>query len=266
MVDLPSRDFRMLMESAAVLAEVEDPARLPKVVLGQIRRLVACDIASHNEVDLRQGRVRVLHDAPDLSNDHLVATFARLAGQNPLVAHSERTGDGAPVMFSDFLTARELRAREIYTDLYQPLGIEHQLACSLTNQPVVVGIALSRSGRDFTERDRAVLELLRPHLAAAHRRTRAHTRLPSVIDGEERFAGLTAREREVTMLVAAGMTNAEIATALTVSGKTVNAHLERIYKKLGVHRRTQLALLVAARTVASESAHEDTRQAPNHHR
>jgi DNA-binding CsgD family transcriptional regulator len=68
------------------------------------------------------------------------------------------------------------------------------------------------------------------------------------------------------MLVAAGMTNAEIATALTVSGKTVNAHLERIYKKLGVHRRTQLALLVAARTVASESAHEDTRQAPNHHR
>jgi DNA-binding NarL/FixJ family response regulator len=251
MVNLRSRDLKMLLESAAVLAEVEDVARLPTVVLEQVRRLVACDMVSHNEVDLRQRRARVLNDVPDLSNDELIAAFARLASQNPLVVHSQQTGDGSPVMFSDFLTARELHAREIYTDLYQPLGIEHQLACSLTNQPMIVGIALSRSGRDFTERDRAVLELLRPHLAAAYRRAGARARLASAMDGKERFASLTSREREVTMLVATGMTNAEIATALTVSGKTVNAHLERIYRKLGVHRRTQLALLVTAQSDAS---------------
>jgi DNA-binding CsgD family transcriptional regulator len=251
MVNLRSRDLRMLLESAAVLAEVEDAALLPTVVLAQMRRLVACDMVSHNEIDLRQRRARVLNDVPDLSNDELIAAFARLARQNPLVVHSEQTGDGSPVMFSDFLSVRELRAREIYADLYQPLGIEHQLAFSLTNQPMVVGIALSRSGSDFTERDRAVLELLRPHLTAAYRRADARMRLASPMDDDERLAGLTPREREVTMLAVAGMTNAEIATALTVSGKTVNAHLERIYRKLGVHRRAQLALLVTAQ-VASD--------------
>jgi DNA-binding CsgD family transcriptional regulator len=252
MVNLRSRDLRMLLESAAALAEVEDAALLPAVVLAQMRRLVACEIVSHNEVDLRERSARVLNDVPDLTSDELIAAFARLARQNPLVVHSEQTGDGSPVMFSDFLSTRELRAREIYTDLYQPLGIEHQLAFSLTNQPVVVGIALSRSGRNFTERDRAMLELLRPHLAAAYRRADARIRLASEMDGDEHLAGLTQREREVTILAVTGMTNAEIATALTVSGKTVNAHLERIYRKLGVHRRTQLALFVTSGSAASE--------------
>lgn len=242
------------MDSTAVLAAVEDAAALPAVVLAQMRRLVRCDIVSYNEVDLRERRVRVLHDVPDLSDERLITTFARLARQNPLVVHGERTGDGSPVMFSDFLTERELRAREIYSDLYRPLGIEHQLACSLTNQPSVVGIALSRSKRNFTERDRAVLELLRPHLAAAFRRVSVGARMASTIDRAERFAALTPREREVAVLVADGMSNAEIAAALTVSGKTVNAHLERIYRKLGVHRRTQLALLVAAQAAPLQVA------------
>lgn len=46
-------------------------------------------------------------------------------------------------------------------------------------------------------------------------------------------------------LIAGGLTNAEIARELEVSPKTVGAHVEHILAKLGVARRTELAVLAA---------------------
>lgn len=55
---------------------------------------------------------------------------------------------------------------------------------------------------------------------------------------------LTSREREIAEAVAQGMTNAQVARALFVSTATVKTHLARIFYKLGVSTRVQLALLV----------------------
>ena len=52
---------------------------------------------------------------------------------------------------------------------------------------------------------------------------------------------LTAQEREIAGLVAAGGSNKDVAAQLFLSTKTVEAHLTRIYRKLGVNSRTQLA-------------------------
>jgi DNA-binding NarL/FixJ family response regulator len=53
---------------------------------------------------------------------------------------------------------------------------------------------------------------------------------------------LTSREREVLAEIAKGRSNREIARALTVSEKTVKAHVSAILAKLGVQDRTQAAL------------------------
>jgi DNA-binding NarL/FixJ family response regulator len=57
---------------------------------------------------------------------------------------------------------------------------------------------------------------------------------------------LTARELTVAAHVAQGMTNREIAQALYLSTKTIEAHLHSAYRKLGTRCRTQLALHVAS--------------------
>ena len=69
---------------------------------------------------------------------------------------------------------------------------------------------------------------------------------------QEPWRPLTVREFEVARLIAKGMTNAEIAGELSVSPKTVSAHVEHILAKLGVARRTEVAAW-AAGTRAGEA-------------
>ena len=71
------------------------------------------------------------------------------------------------------------------------------------------------SGPDFSERDRALLVLLRPHLQQAY------------LDAERRrhpVPQLTPRQKELLRLVGAGHTNAQIARRLGISQGTVGTH------------------------------------------
>jgi DNA-binding NarL/FixJ family response regulator len=52
---------------------------------------------------------------------------------------------------------------------------------------------------------------------------------------------LSAREFEVSQLVAAGLTNRQIADQLVLAPKTISAHVEHILTKLGAARRTEIA-------------------------
>ena len=57
----------------------------------------------------------------------------------------------------------------------------------------------------------------------------------------ERYGGLTAREREVVALIARGRSNSEIASALVISERTVEAHSAHVRDKLGLTSRAQVA-------------------------
>ena len=94
---------------------------------------------------------------------------------------------------------------------------------------------------------------------------------------------LTARQRQVLDLVAAGTTsNKELAKELFISEKTVKSHIERITASLDVSRRTQLPLravelgllpaagreparLTLTRTAAATGGRAPDRQADQHH-
>lgn len=68
--------------------------------------------------------------------------------------------------------------------------------------------------------------------------------------GVPRAQSLTAREREVLTLMATGATNAAISRRLCISDGTVKSHVQRIFKKLGVSTRAEVAALYAnAKTV-----------------
>jgi DNA-binding NarL/FixJ family response regulator len=84
------------------------------------------------------------------------------------------------------------------------------------------------SGREFTERDALLLTLIRPHLVVLQR---------MATHREDGAAELTPRQWELMRLIAAGMTNRQIATRLSISEGTVRTHCENIFRQLQVNNR-----------------------------
>jgi DNA-binding NarL/FixJ family response regulator len=83
--------------------------------------------------------------------------------------------------------------------------------------------------------------------AAARELRRAGTRVSrraGAATAARRGASLSAREQEIVALVVEGRTNKEVAATLFLSEKTVENNLSRIYAKLGVRSRTELAAVL----------------------
>ena len=150
-----------------------------------------------------------------------------------------RTGDlRSAIKITDFYSTRQWHSTGMYADHDRLFGVEHSLMLCLPEAPpgTIAGperhvrLYLSRGpGPDFSERDRALLTLLRPHLHQAY------------LDAERRrhpVPRLTPRQKNLLRLVAAGHTNTQIARRLGISEGTVRTHLETIYERLGVSSRT----------------------------
>jgi DNA-binding NarL/FixJ family response regulator len=69
---------------------------------------------------------------------------------------------------------------------------------------------------------------------------------PDRVAPEDPLAPLTTQERRVALAVATGATNHEVAEMLFLSVRTVEFHLSNVFRKLGLHRRSELAHLVGA--------------------
>ena len=206
---LRERDLRALLQLVGEAHDADDLPEYRSTVLHGLPRLVATDYISYNEVDPGQGVVSVV--LPDDLPEKYYEVFARLAHQNPLIDQHTRTRDGRPYRFSDVVSRRELHRLDLYQQFYGEIGIECQIAIALPSRPgTTIGIALSRGRPDFSERDREVLNLARPHLVQAYRKAKNRERLLeilaavrrglddgsqslAVVDPDRRIAFLTAR-------------------------------------------------------------------------
>ena len=347
---LSARDARAVLDAVRDVNEVDDLDEFAVAVTQTVRALLPADGVGYNEVAPRVPRIVARTDPVDYVADDFAEHWARLSHQHPIYAYMRRTGDGSPRTMSDFLTRDEFRELELYWRLYGPIGAEYQIAFGLpAPQPLVVAIAATREDRDYTRRDRAVLETFRPHLMQAYHGVRTRAQLRADLDGvltsfaaagrhvafversglrfpgsgdavlmdwiddpteldawiaaqrrhldgdripgpagplsvvrgdrrlvvrfvsgaggtdtlliDERAAavdperlrlvGLTPREAEVLALMADGDDVADIARRLGVQATTVRKHLERIYRKLGVHSSAQA--VAAAYEVLAET-------------
>jgi DNA-binding CsgD family transcriptional regulator len=104
-----------------------------------------------------------------------------------------------------------------------------------------------REARDTLTQALEIFERL--GAAAWSERTRAE--LARIGGRAASSVGLTPTEARVAELVAAGGTNREVADALFVSVHTVEANLKRIYRKLGIRSRTELASTFPSRPPGS---------------
>jgi DNA-binding CsgD family transcriptional regulator len=177
----------------------------------------------------------------------------RVRDAEATLAMLERQADatGRPLAHASSARCRGLLAGEdeFAAQFERALAAHAMVPCPLerARTDLCFGERLRRSGQRILARERLEQALVafdalgaepwgehaRRELAATGQRARRRT--------EDTADELTAQELQVALLVAAGATNKEAATALFLSPKTIETHLLRVYRKLGVHSRVRMA-------------------------
>jgi hypothetical protein len=191
-VTASERDLRAL---AAIVtddwADLPAGEGLPPSLLDDLLGLIPSDFLTFMGIDSGRQENWFGYDVPvddyDILGDASPEEFWDNYWASDSCCYPDRTGDLRSVTkISDFYSARQWHSTGMYRDTVRLAGVEHQLALCLPAGPgrlagpgQTVRLLFSRGPRlDFSERDRAVLTLLRPHLHRAYidaeRRPRRH--------------------------------------------------------------------------------------------
>lgn len=234
-----------------VSAQGGDPTALARAGVAWLPRLVGSDITTLSVCDLASGKRSVVSEPGSAISSEALAAFDRHFRQHPLVVYHASHPDGASRKISDLMSTRDFHRTGLYNEYYRRIGISSAIAVPLyVDRRLLVSFVLNRIGRDFSDRDRDLLDLLRTPLAALYRGALASRGVCAAVNGSmPALPPLTPREREVLAWVAAGKTNRQIAQVLSTSPRTVQKHLEHIFDKLGVE--TRVAAVMRWRRFAS---------------
>lgn len=158
-----------------------------------LRDLIPSDHGAYLLTDRHTGELAWYTDVEEVTPEQQ-ALFRRWEHQHPTVAWYRANPGGPALQVSDFISSREWRALDLYADVMGPLGIDYQMSVTLVvTRRASVGLPLNRTDRAFSERDRLVLNLLRPHLLQLHRRVYARERARDAITALEREAERSGR-------------------------------------------------------------------------
>jgi len=171
--------LRHLSQTLLRLYGQDDPAALPLAFADSLAQVIPCANAGYNVVRTtptpaagdgivvvrsRGVRVPTEEEMPLVRNLH----------QHPIIRHLRRHRDGAVVKFSDFLTRAQYHRTALYNEYYRRSNTQEQMGFALGHDPdAMVLMVVNHVGRlQFSEQDREVAALLRPHFMQVERTLR----------------------------------------------------------------------------------------------
>lgn len=181
---LSQSDLDRVLRFVGEIAGVDHVADFPVRVLDGLKRLIPCDLIGYNEIDPVGGQALMVLDPHALDHSGLEGqrAFQRLVHEHPVLRYHARTRDGRALTISDFLSRDEFHRLDLYAESFRLIGAEDQLAVALpASPPMVIGLAFNRSRRTFSQRDKQLLDLVRPHLAQARRNAQMRSQLTEMV-------------------------------------------------------------------------------------
>lgn len=193
---LRHKDLRALLNSIQMLYRVSDLDTFPYRVFEALGPLVRCDCFAYNELG-SDGGLKLLHCEPELpteSTNFLLSLGSEFAHEHPSVEYVTRTGSMEPLKITDFTSQQKWRRTTLYNEFFHPLRCEYQMGFAFAVPMGQIALGFNCAARDYSEDDRQLLTLLRPHLMQAYVNALALTRISSAITGMNRAYIVAGRD------------------------------------------------------------------------
>jgi DNA-binding CsgD family transcriptional regulator len=217
-------------------------------VLTGLRELIPCDDITFQLMEVAEQRIKLLYvtdagvhrEESVGADDEYTQLFWQEFWEEDGCAGPLTTGDYSTLLHQADLWSPVAWANTPLGSAYAAMGMKDEILVPMTPLGGTDRRLLLFRGEDspdFTEREKAMLALARPHIAELH------TRRDRELRGEP---NLTPRQWEVLRQVATGASNTQIARTLGLSDATVRKHLENVFLRLGVQSRTEALARVHA--------------------
>ena len=194
----------------------------------------------------------------NMSDDNLARYEAHYQYHDPITPTLQRRRTATPV--SAIMAHDRLRRTEFFNDFLYRDGLYYGINYFAYDRGENIGdmrIWRARGKEDFGPREAALVDAIGPSFVnALVRANRLAEAAPA-----RRFAqaaddwGLTAREAEVADMLVTGLTDEDICAALCISKPTLRSHVGSVFRKVGVHRRSQLGHVLSMRDPAPRNHH-----------
>jgi DNA-binding CsgD family transcriptional regulator len=183
---LAARDAERVLRFVAAAEELGGDEPFTPQVLDELSNLVEADWVHYCEQDRVRRRVRHVVGRPGDEDVEPPVSYWEIAAEHPVCSRRNR-GDFRALKLSDFVTLNELRKSRVYSLWFRPGGVDHELNVSIPSPPWHTKTFLfdRGPGRDFTERDRLVLDLLQPHFGRLWLGARTRRQLRAAVEGLE---------------------------------------------------------------------------------
>ena len=163
-------DYQRVLAFLDRLYAITGQEDLPAWLVREIPKLVACHHCSWNDFAVTVPRSTVV-EFPKIDRfSERTAMFSEHFLEHPGITHYLATGDLEPYVISDHMEETGFHRTALYNELFVKMNYRDQLGVMLAPPAGrVSGFALARERRGFSERDREIVRLIRPHVRNAQR-------------------------------------------------------------------------------------------------
>jgi DNA-binding CsgD family transcriptional regulator len=198
MARLRHSNIRALSEALLKLYSPVPLSELPNQLLRVISQFLKCDLYSYNEhIGLTNERMETYPDYPDKAKFKL---FAEYLPQHPMACAILEQQIATAVTISDFATRTQWEKTDLYNSVFRGDHLDYQLGFITIHETPQMGLALNRSGGDFTEEERQMLDILLPHLSLAYQSSKRLTEFETALDAVDQGVLLTSRNGSIRFL------------------------------------------------------------------
>jgi DNA-binding CsgD family transcriptional regulator len=205
----------------------------------ELRSTVGADLVSLNGLKADLSLAWAVDSPAGTCHGEIAEAVQRLSSSHPGLrwgAHHV----GCAARLADFQPWSSFRHTALYTDIYRPLELRHELVVVVASSAGPVAVAMQRISSDFPDRTVEGLSLLGPVLKfGGSMMWSLYGGNPDATAEDLRTSQclLTPRERQILGFLANGARDADIAGECAISPMTAKKHVEHILIKLGAGTR-----------------------------